>query len=66
MIVRTLPCIMCGEVTQLDLDDNKILRYQAGENVQAVWPEMPPGERELLITGTHPACWDEMFGGSDV
>jgi hypothetical protein len=22
---------------------------------------MPASDRELLITGTHPACWEKMF-----
>ena len=61
MIVKTLPCIQCGESSVLDLDDAKVLRHQAGEHVQNVWPEMSPDEREMLITGIHPACWDSMF-----
>ncbi len=47
------------------LDNDKLARYKAGELVQRVWPEMSTDERELLITGTHPACWSAMFGGSD-
>jgi len=23
---------------------------------------MSPEDRELLISGTHPACWDKMMG----
>ena len=47
------------------LDNDKLARYKAGELVQRVWPEMSRDERELLITGTHPACWSAMFGGGE-
>ena len=58
----TKPCIRCGKVTQLKLDATKVVRYRAGEHVQNVWPDKSDDEREMLITGTHPACWDQMFG----
>ncbi len=61
MLVQTKPCISCGEVSTLELEPEKVRRYEAGEHVQNVWPEKSPGERELLITGTHPDCWDKMF-----
>ena len=57
----TPPCIMCGEPSTLELDPAKVARWQGGEFIQNVWPEMPPPQRELLITGTHPACWDALF-----
>lgn len=61
MTITTNPCILCGKTSTMELDPDKLARYQAGEHVQNVWPEKSPGERELLITGTHPQCWDSMF-----
>ena len=61
VLYETRKCILCNEASFIMLDDTKCLRWQGGERVQVVWPEMPPDERELLITGTHPQCWDEMF-----
>jgi hypothetical protein len=29
--------------------------------IQDVFPELNADEREFMISGTHPACWDEMF-----
>lgn len=52
---------MCGQTSILELDPVKVDRWQSGEFVQVVWPEMTPDERELLISGTHPACWEELF-----
>jgi hypothetical protein len=45
------------------LEDEKYRRWIAGELVQRVWPHMTPDDRELLITGTHPACWEKIFEG---
>jgi hypothetical protein len=36
-------------------------RWRGGELIQNAFPDMDPGERELLITGTHDACWDKLF-----
>lgn len=65
MLVETRRCIHCGEKTMLALESGRLARLQAGEHVQNVWPEKPASWREMLITGTHPKCWDEMFGGDD-
>ncbi len=61
---ETDPCIVCKERSLIDLDVKKYQRWTGGggtEHVQNVWPEWSAGDRELLITGTHSSCWDEMF-----
>ena len=72
MAVRRLPtaedptvyvaerCIVCGRKSVLHLDPDKVARWQGGELIQNVWPEMPAPEREVLQTGIHPACWIEL------
>ncbi len=60
-VFLTRPCIECGLRTEVTLDADKHARWIAGEHVQNVWPEMPAPEREMLITGTHPGCWDLIF-----
>lgn len=62
MIVETPRCIHCGKTSKLTLEVGKLTRYWAGEHVQNIWPEKPASWREMLITGTHPKCWDTMFG----
>ena len=34
-------------------------------HIQDIFPYLSPAERELLISGICPICWDEMFGGED-
>ncbi len=45
-------------ITQEQLD-----RYDRQEDlVQNIFPELPPPQREFLITGITPNEWDELFG----
>jgi hypothetical protein len=39
--------------------------WQGGELIQNALPELTADERELLISGTCPSCWDRMFGDYD-
>ena len=32
------------------------------KHIQEALPEVPVPIREQMMTGTHPECWDEMFG----
>lgn len=41
------------------------MRWANGEHIQNVWPEKTPDERELLMSGIHPDCWDKMFKPQD-
>ncbi len=59
---QTKPCPYCHHTSNIQLDEDKLQAWRQGEHVQNVWPEKSADNRELLITGTHPKCWDEMFG----
>lgn len=36
------------------------------EFIQNIFPYLAPPMRELLISGTCPKCWKEMFGAEDI
>lgn len=59
--ITTKPCPLCGERSALIVDSQSLLNWQTGMLVQNAFPKMSAPERELLITGTHPACWKELF-----
>ncbi len=59
------PCPVCIRASVIHLDRKDVERYQAGEHVQDVWPDKTDDERELIITGTHPECWAQMFPDED-
>lgn len=59
--IRTKRCFHCGDTTVVTLDATAFAAWQAGAFIQDAFPTMPADERELLISGTHPACWTAMF-----
>jgi len=59
--IRTSPCIVCGQASMVPVMRSDFERWQGGELVQRAFPEMPPAQREVLVTGTHPECWDSIY-----
>ena len=59
--VKTKPCMVCDKYEVWSLNREAVTRWQEGENIQSVFPDMKAEDREVLITGTHPACWDKLF-----
>lgn len=52
----------CGKVNEVRVEVEAYNRWQGGELIQVVFPDLSAEERELLISGTCPSCWDAMFG----
>ena len=63
--VKTKVCRVCGKYEILSLDRKAVESWQAGEYIQNAFPEMSMEDREVLITGTHPACWNKLFPEED-
>lgn len=61
IIVRTKPCHVCGNYELWSLNRKAVESWQAGEYIQNAFPDMSMEDREVLITGTHPACWNKLF-----
>lgn len=60
-IIVCRPCAVCGRQAVVDMPLAAAKAWQAGVHIQRAWPEADAGTRELLISGTHPACWDELW-----
>lgn len=63
--IDTPRCLHCGKDGQLEVDQAAMRSYQAGALVQEVWPDKDADWREQMMTGIHPACWDEMMGAEE-
>lgn len=63
--VNTPTCPVCRQADELVLPADGYLRWLDGELVQDALPALAAADREMLVTGTHPACWDEMFAPVD-
>ena len=64
-LYQTKTCIFCAKPDFIMLDPAKVARWEAGEHVPEVWPDATASQREQLISGTHPACWDGLFAGEE-
>lgn len=65
VVARCPACPCCGVAALVTVLPRDLREYHAGSHVQDVWPQASAEWRELVITGTHPECWDRMFGGED-
>ena len=59
--VKTKTCCVCDKFEVLTLNRSAVESWQEGEYIQNAFPDMSDNERELLISGTHPTCWDKLF-----
>jgi len=66
----TPECFHCGKPGSVQIESTEYTsgwaKRQAGELIQHCFPSLSSSEREQVLTGTHPKCWDEMFGKMDV
>lgn len=62
--VQTPVCPMCGKRATLTVSKEGWEKYDRGRGdfIQVAFPELTPDEREMLMTGLHPHCWDAMLG----
>lgn len=59
--LETRRCMSCHETGTVTVDKTQLEAYNAGAFIQDAFPDLSPGEREQLLTGTHSECWDKMF-----
>lgn len=65
VLVRTPVCVVCNNYELISLDREAVVKWEAGGLIQECFPSMSAAEREVLITGTHPACWNLLFPKED-
>jgi hypothetical protein len=55
-------CVNCHETYHIVVTERQYNRRRnTGDYVQDIWPELSAGHREMIISGTHPDCFDQMF-----
>ena len=65
MMKLDVTCVICHETHVLGVNENDFLDWQNGKHVQNAFPYLSADEREMLISGICPTCWDKMFGGEN-
>lgn len=64
----TNPCPECNKRSTIELTPQQyydLVVNPARPHIQNIFLDWTPGERELLITGMHPACWAKVFSGEE-
>lgn len=56
--VKTPYCMVCGLRNIITVTATAWARYASGTLIQDAFPEMSYDDREMLISGTHPKCWE--------
>ena len=54
-------CPFCSSSHSVDVNSDDYIRWMDGVNAQDAFPYLNSNEREALISGTCPTCWDKMF-----
>jgi hypothetical protein len=69
-VVQT--CMLCSNESSITVDRERYEKWVEGRrlrlpsathSVQAIFSDLSPDQREILISGTHPSCFDAAFGG---
>ena len=55
-------CFHCGDTSFIQLNISDLNRYQSGSYAQDAFPYLTAEQQEIIISGTHPECWNELFG----
>ena len=65
--ILKVSCPWCGKKQTMTLTGKKLqeykegkVRYNAGYLAQHAWPTFTADEREFIMTGICPKCWDTM------
>jgi len=64
-VTRTSQATGITREVELDITDEQILKYEAGELIQKAFPNLTPAEREFIMTGITEDEWKDIFGGFD-
>lgn len=58
-------CPMCREEYSVTVSGKDFDRWKSGVHVQDAFPYLNADDRERLISGICPKCWEETFGEDD-
>jgi len=55
-------CPFCGRGNEVEVNEMDYLDWDDGVNIKVAFPYLSAHEREMLISGICPTCWNAMFG----
>lgn len=63
--VETPGCSGCGQSAWFSMTEEQYRFWKQGVHIQVIFPDWSPEDREMLISGTCPDCWEEMWAEVD-
>lgn len=61
MILINRTCPYCQKAQTLRVSASGYNQWKSGKLIQRALPELSNDEREILLTGICPECWDKML-----
>ena len=61
MITLTTTCPFCGQTHEVLVYEDDFFAWRGGKCAQDAFPYLSADDREMLISGICPKCWDSMF-----
>lgn len=58
-------CFHCNQENLIVLDFESLKLWKAGDFIQQAFSYLNVSQRELIQTGTHSECWNNMFESND-
>lgn len=62
-MLRTCP--LCGQPSEVDVPAQGLWDYEHGAFVQKAFPGLSAAEREMVMNGSHEACFNAAFAEPD-
>jgi len=54
-------CPLCGRANEVEVNENDYFDWDDGAHVQVAFPYLSANEREMLVSGICPTCWNKML-----
>ena len=58
-------CPHCHKLQTIEVNEIQYSDWMAGKNIQKAFPDLTADQREILMSGICPECWDEIFQDED-
>lgn len=58
-------CPRCHKLQIIEVDASQYNDWMAGKNIQIAFPTLSADDREVLMSGICPKCWEEIFPPED-
>ena len=58
-------CPFCGRGNEVEVNEVDYWDWDDGMLAQDAFPYLSADEREMLISGICPTCWEKTFGGDE-